>query len=147
MRRQLRRDPAGAYYEPLDELLEHPHVRILRGVRYRWAATRELLEDLGVLHDTSLANAYNQHLLRMAREGLLQRRVSHTIHIGRVNEYTITDAGRAHLDAVLSRAEPERELGDRAEDDPKWLTELAIRDYRINYARTKRTKHARARAA
>lgn len=125
-------------YEPLDELLEHPTVRILRALRrLGWVSSYELNEELRVLYDRHVTNAFTARLGRLYRDGLVQRRKSPAVKglfglggLGSDYEYSITDAGREDLESWLSRAQPERELRGRSEDDRDFLRELAVRDYR-----------------
>lgn len=122
----------GIFYTPLDELLDHPVVRILRAIRHLgWIGPRELFEvvlELG--HESKAAtNNYTAHVLRLLRAGHLQRRlVPELSYSSAPYEYSITDAGRDRLVELLALSQPERELAGRSEHDRTFRDELTRRD-------------------
>jgi hypothetical protein len=62
-------------YQPIDEILEHPRIRILRLLsRHDWLSGHEIAEELGVLWSPRIRNAYAAHLMRMRKIGMIVSR-------------------------------------------------------------------------
>ena len=99
-------DAELAAYQPLDEVIDLTRVRVLRAARYlEWFATQDLNEQLEVSDETA-RNSITQAVIRLARAGMLERRLTSGGAGIRARsslyEYRITPAGIADLEAVLS---------------------------------------------
>lgn len=138
-------------YEPLDELLREPVIQILRALaRLEWCTARDLFLAIDVPLDADSENRYQQQLRRLCLRGDLDRRPSLGIDryrgASRHFDYCINAAGRARLARELERANPERELAGRTEDDPEFLYQLARRETTGSAARrASRERRARLR--
>lgn len=85
-------------YQPLDAALETPRVKLLRAMRWLdWSQPRDIFDALGLSrHDATAWNTYQASLLRLVKQGLVERRA-----IGRqVADYRITEAGCIASDAL-----------------------------------------------
>lgn len=121
LKRELQRDRAELkQYKPLDEALAKPRVRILRQLELfgDWVAANDVLFALSVADGdyrdrtandwgTRERNNYTQHLSRLARSPLVERReapslLSRTVTL--VYDYRITEAGRSELARLLGRS-------------------------------------------
>jgi hypothetical protein len=134
-------------YEPLDELLEEPTIRILRAIaRLEWCTARELFTAIDIPTDDE--GRYQQQIRRLCVRGELETRASRSIlgdrlrmrGPGRLYDYRITNAGRVRLARELERANPERELAGRSEDDAGFLAQLATRERTSGKRRQARTR-------
>lgn len=93
-------------YEPFDEVLNHPRIRMLRLLtRHDWLSACELKELLGALYDARVSNLYSAQLCRLARAGLVTTRpgLGHYAGGARMCDYAITDLGRRELPELLAR--------------------------------------------
>ena len=101
-------------YCPLDVVLEHPRIRILRLLsRFDWLSAHEIAEHLGVLWSPQIRNAYASHLCRMRKSGMLIARepgvgkrgdYSDTFGSFGGPDYRISPAARADLPRIIERA-------------------------------------------
>lgn len=101
-------------YEPLDELLEMPRIRLLRAItRFGWVSSEELIDVVVGHGDDIRANTYVVQLGRLVKHGFVDRRGERNApNIGGSSyEYRINARGLAHIAEMLGRAAPERELG------------------------------------
>lgn len=112
-RREKLRELRGKNYQPLDELLAKPGVRLMRGMaRFDWIECDALFDVLGVpqydAKDYRDRGMYSQALSRLVRHfGFVERRrqvKARREHIGlRMYEYRLTTAGRAELARLFGR--------------------------------------------
>lgn len=105
-------------YEPLDELLDHPRIRILRLLlRREWLSGSEIREELDATYSPQIASVYSSHLVRCVGAGMLVTRPAVSISPKRCAavfssqflEYSITDLGRRELPELLARASDTKE--------------------------------------
>lgn len=89
-------------YKPIDELLQTPLLRLLRGLsRFDWVAMGELFDAIGVEEgwESTQRNSMTVALGRCVRNGQVDRRGPHSLR-----QYKITDVGRGLLAHGFERA-------------------------------------------
>ena len=100
-------------YCPLDVVLEHPRIRILRLLsRFDWISGYEITELLGVQWSPLVRNSYSTHLSRMSKAGLLLTRQCRRYTRGESTgdshgggpDYRISPSARADLPRLIARA-------------------------------------------
>lgn len=98
-----------ARYRPLDEIIDLTRIRVLRAARMlEWFTTFEINDDLGN-HDERARNTTTQMVVRLARQGVLERDVNAMgDRRGSPWRYRITEKGRTEVDAVLRGGRPIR---------------------------------------
>ena len=100
-------------YVPLECVLEHPRIRILRLLsRMDWLSGFEITELLGAQWSPQVRNAYASHLVRMRKAGLLIARApkpyvrgesTHDAY-GGGPDYRISPRAKADLPKLIARA-------------------------------------------
>lgn len=85
-------------YQPIDESLERPRVRILRAIRHHdWITSADLGKQLEIPSERHAWNCHAVLMARLVREGRLERRGSLPFH------YRITAVGLHEIDSWIRR--------------------------------------------
>lgn len=103
------RELRGELYVPFDELIEEPRVKLMRALsRVDWITRRDLFASIGLVFDEDepetirVWNTHEQALIRIVERG---HAVKQPREHRKLNEYKITEAGRAKLAELLKRSE------------------------------------------